>query len=131
MTLLFTENKRFSNTVKHEYEPSLGWCREVVTVNDDAADLIIGNVLGKVTADGTYKVSVETAIDGSEVPVAVVVEDVSVLQDTDKGVLAFVRGFAIVSKAGIFLDASFDDSTKVAFAYASLAAVNILANEAV
>lgn len=126
MTLLYTENLRYSNSIKHEYEPTLGWCREVVTINDAAADLVIGQALGKVTADGKYKVSVETAIDGSEAPVAILLEDVTVAAATDKTVLAMVRGPAIVVP---ILDASFDDGTKVAFAKASLASVNILSND--
>lgn len=128
MTLLFTENLRYSNTVKHEYEPTLGFCKEIVTINDTAGDLIIGQALGKVTADGKYKVSVETAIDGSEAPVAILVEDVTVLGATDKTVLAMVRGPSIVVP---ILDASYDTVAKVAAAKASLASVNILSNDAI
>lgn len=128
-TIFATENFRFSNLVKHEYEPSIAWCREVLTVNDVAADLLIGTVLGKVTATGKYKVSIETAVDGSELPVAVVIEDVSVLQDTDKGVLAIARGPALVSKEGLVLDASWNGIE--AQVYTALAAQNILSNDAV
>lgn len=131
MTVIATENPRFSNVVKHEYEPSLGWCREVVTVNGAAAELKVGTVLGKVTATGKYKVAVETATDGSKVPAAVVVEDKSLPATTDTGVLAFVRGPAIVSKGGLLLDATYDNATKVNAALGALAALNILSNETV
>lgn len=131
MTVIATENPRLSNVVKHEYEPSLGWCREVVTVNGAAAELVVGTVLGKVTATGKYKVAVETATDGSKVPAAVVIEDKSLKASTDTGVLAIVRGPAIVSKGGLVLDATYDNATKVDAALGALATSNILANETV
>lgn len=131
MTVIATENPRLSNVVKHEYEPSLGWCREVVTVNGAAAELVVGTVLGKVTATGKYKVAVETATDGSKVPAAVVIEDKSLKATTDTGVLAIVRGPAIVSKGGLVLDATYDNATKVDAALGALATSNILANETV
>lgn len=131
MTLIATENKRFSETVKFEFEPSLAYCREAVTVNGVAADLVIGQVLGKVTLTGKYKVSIETATDGSEVPAAVVIRDTTVAATTDTPVLALVRGPAIVSKGNIVYDASFNTADEIAFVFSSLEAVGILANTAV
>lgn len=124
-----TENFRFSNLVKHEYEPSLAFCREVLTVNDVAADLVIGQVLGKVTVGGKYKVSKEDAVDGSELPVAVIIEDKTIAGTTDTGVLAIVRGPAIVSKSGLVLDATWDGIESQV--YDALAAQTILSNDAV
>ena len=132
MPLIATDTQRFSNVVKHEYEPSLAFCREVLTANEAGAKTYqVGTVLGKVTATGKYKVSVQSAADGSQNPVAVVIEDKSVAAATDTKVLAIVRGPALVSKAGLVLDASFDTDVKKAAAYASLAAANILSNDTV
>ena len=36
---------------------------------------VVGTVLGKVTATGKYKISVQTANDGSQNPIAIVVGD--------------------------------------------------------
>jgi len=129
--LIATENFRLSNVLKHEYEPSLGYCRETVVINDDAANLKIGTVLGVVTATGKYKVCVQTATDGSQNAAAVLMEDKTIANSTDTKVLALVRGPAIVSKSGLVLDASFDQDAEKAAAYASLAAKGIVASDAV
>lgn len=129
--LLATENFRLSNVLKHEYEPSLAYCREVAVINDSAADLKIGTVLGVVTATGKYKVSVQTAVDGSQNAAAVLMEDVTVAAATDKKALVLARGPAIVSKSGLILDASFDQPAEIAAVYTALAAKGILAADAV
>jgi hypothetical protein len=73
MAVISTSTHTLSNVVKQEYLPDMAYCRELVIVNGPAATLAIGTVLGKVSATGKFKVSIETAIDGSEVPAAVVV----------------------------------------------------------
>ena len=129
--LLATENYRLSNTLKYEYEPSIAYCRAVAVINDAAADLKIGTVLGVVTATGKYKVSVQTAVDGSQNPAAVLIEDKTVAASTDTKALVLVRGPAIVSKAGLVLDASFDTTAEKNAVYAALEAKGILVNDAV
>ena len=137
MTIIATDSQRYSNVVKYEVEPSLAITRELVVVNDTAKTLKLGMLLGKVTATGKYKESVQSASDGSQNPVAVVIgkselaADVILPATTDTKVLALVRGDAIVSKAGLKPHSSFDDATKLAAAYASLATVQILANDSI
>lgn len=53
MTVLATSSNRFSTVVKFEMEPSQGICRKAVTVNDAAATLKVGAVLGKYIASPT------------------------------------------------------------------------------
>ena len=135
--IIATDTARYSDVVKHEYEPSLAFTRELVVVNDTAKTLTLGMLLGKVTATGKYKESVQTATDGSEAPVAVVVGkdlhnlSVAVPATTDTKVLAIVRGEAIVRKTGLKPHSSFNDATKLAAAYASLETKNILANTSI
>lgn len=132
MPIIATDTPRLSNLVKHEYEPSLGFCRAVVTVNEAAATTYqVGTVLGKVTASGKYVVAKETAVDGSEVPAAVVIEDKSVAATTDTKVLTIVRGNAILSKGALVLDATYNDAAKKQAVYDALEAKNILVNETV
>lgn len=137
MTIIATDTQRYSNVFKYEDEPSLGVTREVVIVNDAAKTLKLGMLLGKVTATGKYKESVQTASDGSEAPVAVVVGkdilagDVVLAATTDTKVLVVNRGTAIVSKVGIKPHSTFNDATKLAAAYASLKTVGILANDSI
>lgn len=132
MPLIATDTPRFSNAIKHEYEPTLAFCREVVTANEAAGTTYaIGTVLGKVTATGKYVVAKETAVDGSKVPAAIVIEDKTLTAATDTKVLAMVRGFAIVSKGALLLDATYNDATKKKAAYDALEAKNILVNDTV
>ena len=132
MPIIATDTKRLSALVKHEYEPSLGFCRSVVTVNEAAAsDYVIGTVLGKITASGKYVVAKETATDGSKVPAAVVLENKSIAAATDTKVLAAVRGQMILSKAEVVLDATYNTDAKKATALAALEALGILVNDAV
>ena len=137
MTIIAQDTARYSDVVKHEYEPSLAFTRELVVVNDSAKTLTLGMLLGKVTATGKYKGSVRTATDGSGAPVAVVVGkdvhnlSVAVPAATDTKVLAIVRGEAIVRKTGLKPHSSFNDATKLAAAYASLATKDILANDSI
>ncbi|AJI83874.1 TPA: head decoration protein [Yersinia enterocolitica] len=44
-----------------------------------------GTVLGKITASGEYVKSVKTATDGSEVPVAILVDDVDTTTTSQRG----------------------------------------------
>ena len=131
MPLIATEAKRLSNVVKQELFPETGYCRVLVTYNGTAANLVPGTVLGKVTADGKYKIAVETATDGSKVADAIVMVEQTVPATTDTKVLCMVRGPAIVSKAGLVLDATYNTDAELAAVYAALEAKGILCNDAV
>ena len=131
MTLIATEAKRLSNVVKQELWAETGYCREAVVVNDAAATLVPGTVLGKVTATGKYKVAVQTAVDGSEVAAAIVMVEIAVPATTDTKVLALVKGPAIVSKVGLVLDATYNLDAEKAAVYAALEAKGIACNDAI
>ncbi len=126
-----TEAKRLSNVVKQELWPETGYTRAVVTVNDAASTLVPGSVLGKVTATGKYKVAVQTAVDGSEVADAIVMQEIAVPATTDTKVLVLIKGPAIVSKAGLVLDATYNTAGELAAVYAALEAKGIACNDAV
>ena len=129
MPIIATDTQRLSNVVKHEYNPEIGYCRGVVT-KTTTVDYPLGTVLGKVTATGAYRPAVETAVDGSKVPAAIALED-----QTKNGVntkcLVLLRGPSNVSKGALLLDATYNDATKKATAYAALEALGILVNETV
>jgi hypothetical protein len=131
MTVIATEAKRISNVVKQELFPESGYCRIAVTYNGTAASLVPGTVLGKVTADGKYKVAIQTAADGSQVADAIVLVEKTTLLNTDITVLCLVKGPAIVSKAGLILDASYDLDAEKEAVYAALVAKGINSNDAV
>lgn len=132
MTVVATGTQKLSNWLKYEEEPSLGLCHEVVTINEAAQTaLVTGTVLGKVTADGKYKVAVETAIDGSKVADAIYIGSVlgndtqTVAAATDTKILVLKRGKAIVSKGNLLLGSTYDTDAKKNAVYASLEALAI------
>lgn len=126
-----TEDFRISHLVKKEQWPEFGWSRLLVTVNEAAAkEYVLGTVLGKVTANGKYKIAVQTAVDGSQTAAALVLGKQSIPATTDTKVLVLVRD-AIVSKAALVLDATYDLDAEKAAVYASLEALRIAVNDAV
>lgn len=126
MTVVATDTNRISNLVKQELWPATGFCRKEVVVNEAAAKTYaVGTVLGKVTATGKYKIAVETAVDGSEVPAALVIADHSIAVTTDTKIVVIVKGPAEVSQGALVLDATYDDAPKLAAAYAAIEALNI------
>ena len=131
MALIATEAQRYSNLVKEELWHEKGYCTKQVIVNDAAQTLALGTVLGQVTADGKYKVAVETAIDGSKVAAAIVVEAITIPATTDTKVLVMYRGPAEVSKGALVVDATYNDATKLGVLYADLEARGLQIADAV
>jgi hypothetical protein len=131
MPLIATEAARLSNVVKQELWPETGYTRLVVTYNGTAGTLVPGTVLGKVTSGGKYKIAVQTASDGSQVADAIVMQEQTVASATDTQVLVLIKGPAIVSKAGLVLDATYDLDAEKAAVYAALEAKDIAVNDAV
>lgn len=136
MTVIATDVQRFSNVVKHEYAPQSAYCREVVTMNDAAATISIGAVLGKVTATGKYKLVTAAAVDGSQNAVAVVIGDAmghalptTLAATTDTKFLVLARGPVMVGKAALQVGADIDTQGEKDAVYASLATVGIIASE--
>jgi hypothetical protein len=131
MPVIATEAKRLSNVIKQELFPESGYCRVMVTYNGTAATLLPGTVLGKVTTGGKYKIAVQTASDGSQVADAIVVNEQTVAATTDTLVAVLVRGPAIVSKAGLILDATYNTDAELAAVYAALEVKGIVCYDAV
>ena len=124
-----SENKRMSHLVKQELWPEQGYTRAVVTYNGTAGDLLVGRVLGKVTANGKYKIPVEGAADGSLVADAIVIEDrLAVAANTDARVLVLLRGPAVVSRAALILDATINTQAEQDAIVNALEAKGILGN---
>jgi hypothetical protein len=135
MPVIYTDNAvRFSGVVKYEFEPQLSLCRESVILNDSAATLQVGTVLGKVTATGKYKVARSAATDGSETPVAILIANVlgeskpiDLANGVDTKALVIARGPVIVADAPLTLGTGIT----LAAAKAALAAVGITVETAI
>jgi uncharacterized protein (UPF0548 family) len=126
MSLIATEGKRISNLVKAELWSELGFCREVVTVNEGSAkNYVVGSVLGKVTSGGKYKLAVETAVDGSKVFAGLVLENVAIPASTDVQLVVLVKGPSAISKGALSLDATYDNDTKKNVVYAAMETAGI------
>jgi hypothetical protein len=131
MAVIATDTPRFSNVVKAELFPEIAYCRAIVTVNDAAATLKVGTVLGKVTIGGKYKVAVETSSDGSKVADAIVIQEITIPATTDTKVVVLLKGPAAVSKGALILDSTYDSDAKKNAIYASLEAKDIKVLETV
>ena len=132
MPVIATETQHYSNVVKREFWPEVGYCKKMVTVNGPAATLQIGTVLGKVTATGKYKVCEASAVDGSQVAAAVIVGDagghpmpVAVAANTDTKFLVVYRGPVYVSDTSLTFGASVTAGALTQAAYDQLAAAGI------
>jgi len=131
MTVIATDSFRLSNLVKHEYEPALAYCREVATFNGLAGDYKLGTVLGKVTATGKLIKAVQTAVDGSAVFYALLMEDKTIAATTDTKVLVMKRGPASVSKYGMVFDATYDLDAEKLVVYTAMEDAGIQVLDAV
>ena len=125
MAVIATDKFRLSHVIKNELFAELAYCRAVVTVNDSAATLAIGTVLGKVTAGGKYKRALNAAVDGSQVADAIVINETVVPAATDTSVLVMLRGPASVNSLGLVVDASYTAGALLNAVYASLEAKGI------
>jgi len=126
MTVIATDTLRLSNLVKKEKWTDVGYCREVVTVNEAVIKTYaVGTVLGKVTANGKYMICVQTAVDGSQVAAAIVLEDKTIAASTDTKLVVMTRGPASVSAGALVLDASHNLDAEKAAIYAAFEAKGI------
>lgn len=125
MTIIAVDTYRLSNLVKRELWPEAGYCRLQVEAGE-AGDYKIGTVLGKVTATGKYIVSKVGALDGSDVAVAVVMEDKTVTDGSK--VLVLVRGPSAVSREALIFDDTYTGDTEKQVAYAQLEDLGIMTN---
>ena len=129
MAVIATDSTRFSDVVAHEYEPQLAYCRESIVINDAAATLKVGAVLGKVTATGKYKLSTSGAADGSQTPVAVLIADgmgsstdIVLAANTDTKAIVLARG-PVILKDGYL---QYGAGITAAAAKTALAAVGLM-----
>lgn len=125
MAQIGTSPYRLSNLVKAEFWTEHGYCRSVETVNITAgADLVVGSVLGLVTATGKYTISDPAATDGSEVAAAICSQNITVPAATDTSVVLFVDGPMIVGREALNYGVAHDAGQK-ATAESELAALGI------
>lgn len=97
---------------------------ETVTIAA-GADLLPGHVLGQITASGKYASSDPTALDGSDVAVAVLLDkaDAASADVTEARVLA---RHATVNGVRLIYNAAIDNAAKRVTARAELAAAGIV-----
>lgn len=142
MPVIASEGKydHFSDVFKMNDTPErFEFHTQVVTANETGTPTyVVGTVLGKVTATGKYKIAVETAVDGSKVPAAIVaynsfgaVAPVTLVAATDTKFVVVNRGKIIVAKEALKLDATYNDATKLAAAYDALIALGIFPETAI
>jgi len=139
MAIIASDSVRFGALVKNEFEPSTGYCREVVTVNLAAgATLAFGTVLAKVTATGKYLVQDASLASGAGLEAAGILigTDENTLgatfaTTTDKKVLMFARGPMRVAKELLVMGAGTDTAAEKLAVYNALALLGIVADTAI
>lgn len=139
MSVISTDYNHYSNLVKASDSDNTTLFQDLITVNEAAQkSYVVGTVLGKVSATGKYKISVQNAADGSQNAAAVVVADafgtsapVTIAATTDTKVLAITRGKVVLSKSALVFDASYDLDAEKQAAYDSLKAAGILVEASV
>jgi hypothetical protein len=123
---VLTEPPGMGDVLKYEVNPN--YTREVVTLLEGTA-YPVGAVLGRITANGKYKLSPDTGSDGAQTASAVLLHAVDATAADATGIV-LARGPAIVSRAALAYDASVDNADKIATKIGQLAAAGIVARDA-
>lgn len=124
MTVL-TQPPTMGDVLKYELNPN--FTRETVTLLAGTA-YPVGAVLGRITANGKYKLSTSGGSDGAQTAAAVLLYATDA-RAGDQDAVAILRGPAIVSKAALVFDATIDDAAKIATKHGQLAALGIIPRE--
>ena len=132
MAAIDTRSTRLGAVLQYEERPEYGHCRDVVVANEAAIkSYVIGTVLGKVTANGKYKILEATAVDGSQNFAGIYIgkpdgdNKQTIAAATDTNVVVLFRGPAGVGKANLVFGASVDTAPELAAVYAQMEAVGI------
>jgi hypothetical protein len=123
---VLTEPPGMGDVLKYDVNPN--YTREVVTLLEGTA-YPAGAVLGRITANGKYKLSTHTGSDGAQTASAVLLHAVDATAADATGVVV-ARGPVIVSRAALAYDASVNDAAKIATKIGQLAAAGIVARDA-
>ena len=132
MAAIDTRSTRLGAVLQYEDHPEYGHCRDVVVANEAAIKTyVIGTVLGKVTANGKYKILEATAVDGSQNFAGIYIgkpdgdNKQTIAATTDTNVTVLFRGPAGVGKSYLVFGASVDTAPELAAVYAQMEAVGI------
>ncbi len=126
MTVL-TQPPSTGDVLKYEVNPN--YTREVVTLLM-GLPYPVGSVLGRVTANGKYKLATSGGTDGAQTASAVLLYAVDATVADAVGIVV-ARGPSIVSRAALAYDASVDDAAKITTKLGQLASVGIIARDGV
>lgn len=132
MAAIETRSTRLGAVLQYEDHPEYGHCRDVVVANEAAIKTyVIGTVLGKVTANGKYRILEATAVDGSQNFAGIYIgkpdgdNKQTIAATTDTNVTVLFRGPAGVGKSYLVFGASVDTAPELAAVYAQMEAVGI------
>lgn len=126
MALVATRAPRLGNLVKAEYMQEHGFCREIVTVNfATETNVVLGSVLGKVTATGKFGYRDPAGTDGTEIASAVAIENKLIPAATNTDIAVFVRGPLILGRDALVWGIA-HDATQKASAEAELEALDMI-----
>jgi len=110
-TNVIEENERLGALLK--YEADKNFSRDVVTIAK-GQNLKMGTVLGKVSADGTYKIVsiAEDETDGSDTSAGILLEDIDATNATKKALM--LARIGMVDESKVIYPTSATDDQKAA-----------------
>ena len=121
MTVL-TQPPTMGDVLKYELNPN--FTREMITLLAGTA-YPLGAVLGRITANGKYKLATSGGSDGAQTAAAVLLYAVDATT-ADATAIILARGPSFVSKAALVFDATIDDAAKIATKHGQLATLGII-----
>jgi len=113
-----------------KFELNASYCRETVTLKAGTS-YPLGAVLGRITANGKYRLSPAVEVvgdEGAETAAAVLLEAVDATAADRVGLVA-ARGPVILSKAALVFDASVDQPAEKAAKHMQLATLGLVVRE--
>lgn len=108
MTLIATDTQRLSNVIAHEYEPSVAYCRDVVSVT-----VVSGMKIGAVLDSSGVLVTVATTANAAYVLIDESVSEKALTPGT-YDLLVLSRGPVILKDLGLSYGADVDTTNEKA-----------------
>ena len=115
-----------------KFELNASYTRETVTLKAGTS-YPLGSVLGRITANGEYRLSPAAEVvgdEGAEVAIAVLLEAVDAMNAAVTGLIV-ARGPVILADAALVFDASVDQPAERAAKIVQLATVGLVARATV
>ena len=104
--MTINEVPRITDVLFFEEGAGINFVRDVITVVSGTLASTVGQVLGRITATGSFKQVTPGAVDGSQTAAGVLLESFTATLGTDTQFVALVRGPSAVKSTGLVWSAA-------------------------